>query len=44
MCRNPVKSLDDLKGKRMRVGAGNWSRWVESVGGVGITMSANEMN
>ncbi|SET86911.1 C4-dicarboxylate TRAP transporter substrate-binding protein [Marinobacter segnicrescens] len=44
VCRTPVKSLDDLKGKRMRVGAGNWSRWVESVGGVGITMSANEMN
>jgi TRAP-type C4-dicarboxylate transport system substrate-binding protein len=44
VCRTPVKSLDDLKGKRMRVGAGNWSRWVEEVGGTGITMSANEMN
>lgn len=44
VCRTPVRSLDDLEGKRMRVGAGNWSRWVEEVGGSGITMSANEMN
>ncbi len=43
ICTKPVKSLDDLKGKRVRSGAANWSRWATAVGASPITMSANEM-
>lgn len=43
MCSTPVVSLDDLRGKRIRVGAGNFSRWAEDLGASPVTMSANEM-
>lgn len=43
ICNKPVKSEADLKGKRLRAGAANWSRWATSVGATPITMSANEM-
>ncbi len=43
MCSEPVTSLEDLKGKRVRVGAGNFARWSEAMGATPVTMSANEM-
>lgn len=43
ICNKPVKSEADMKGKRFRVGAANWSRWVTQMGGSPVTMSANEM-
>ena len=43
ICTKPVKSEADLKGKRLRAGAANWSRWATAVGATPITMSANEM-
>lgn len=43
MCDEPVVSLEAFKGKRVRVGAGNFSRWAESLGASPVTMSANEM-
>ncbi len=43
VCAKPVSSQADMQGKRFRVGASNWSRWVTQMGGTPVTMSANEM-
>ncbi|RDH98022.1 C4-dicarboxylate TRAP transporter substrate-binding protein [Caldimonas thermodepolymerans] len=43
VCNKPVRSIEELKGKRLRAGAANWSRWATAVGASPITMSANEM-
>jgi len=43
MCQEPVTSLEELEGKRIRVGAGNFSRWAEALGATSVTMSSNEM-
>jgi len=43
MCDEPVTSLEDIDGKRVRVGAGNFARWSEALGAMPVTMSANEM-
>ena len=43
MCDEPVMSLEDVGGKRVRVGAGNFARWSEAMGATPVTMSANEM-
>ncbi|MBA1148191.1 C4-dicarboxylate TRAP transporter substrate-binding protein [Ectothiorhodospiraceae bacterium WFHF3C12] len=42
-CTEPVTTIEDVKGKRLRVGAASWSRWAEDIGAVPVTMSANEM-
>lgn len=41
-CNTPIRTADDLKGKRIRVGAGNFTRWAEYVGAVGVNMPGNE--
>ncbi|KAF0807644.1 family 7 extracellular solute-binding protein [Alcanivorax xiamenensis] len=43
VCNTPITNQADMAGKRFRVGAANWSRWVKEMGGTPITMSANEM-
>lgn len=43
MCKTPVVTSADLKGKRIRVGASNFARWAQSMGATPVTMSANEM-
>lgn len=43
MCSREVTSPEELRGKRVRVGAGNFSRWAENLGAVPVTLSANEM-
>lgn len=43
-CTQPVTNLEQLQGKRLRVGASNWSRWAKALGATPITMSANEMH
>lgn len=43
LCNKPVKSLADMKGRRFRAGAANWSRWVVEMGGTPVTMTGNEM-
>mgnify|MGYP005840722585 CR=1 FL=1 len=43
MCSEPVTSMEELEGKRVRVGAGNFSRWAEAMDASPVTMSANEM-
>ncbi len=39
----PVRSLADLKGKKMRVPGSLWSRWANHVGGVEVNMPSSEM-
>ncbi|KRB87069.1 C4-dicarboxylate ABC transporter substrate-binding protein [Noviherbaspirillum sp. Root189] len=43
LCNKPVRSEAELKGKRLRAGASNWSRWSTAVGATPVTMTGNEM-
>jgi TRAP-type C4-dicarboxylate transport system substrate-binding protein len=44
LCRgSAVRSVDDLKGRKVRVGAANFGRFVEFYGGVQVAIPANEM-
>ena len=37
LSKTPIKSLDDMKGKRLRTGSPQYSRWVEALGGTPVT-------
>jgi len=41
--KEPVRSIDDLKGKKMRVPGSLWSRWAQAVGGVEVNVPSSEM-
>ncbi|WP_158970708.1 C4-dicarboxylate TRAP transporter substrate-binding protein [Chachezhania sediminis] len=41
-CGVPLKTVDDLKGKRIRAAGAYWARWAETVGAVPVSMSINE--
>lgn len=41
-CMSPVGTLEELKGKRIRTAGPYWSRWVEGMGAVPVTISINE--
>ena len=43
MCSVPVKSMADLKGKRLRTAGAALSRWAESVGAVPVNVPSSEM-
>jgi TRAP-type transport system periplasmic protein len=43
MCRTPVKSLADLKGKRLRTAGAAMSRWVKEIGAVPVNVPSSEM-
>lgn len=43
MCSMPVKSMADLKGKRLRTAGAALSRWAESVGAVPVNVPSSEM-
>lgn len=43
MCRSPIRSLEDLKGKRLRTAGAAMSRWVESIGAVPVNVPSSEM-
>lgn len=42
-CREPVTTLEDIKGARIRISGGYWSRWSSAVGANPVTISGNEM-
>lgn len=42
-CTEPVTSLADIRGKRLRVAGAHWSRWSQHVGASPVTLSANEL-
>ncbi|MBM1143014.1 C4-dicarboxylate TRAP transporter substrate-binding protein [Alcanivorax sp. ZXX171] len=43
LCNEPVTSVADLQGKRLRHGGANWSRWAEAMEASPVSMSVNEM-
>ncbi len=43
ICRDAVRSPEDIKGKKFRVGQANFGRFVEHFGGVQVALAANEM-
>jgi TRAP-type C4-dicarboxylate transport system substrate-binding protein len=42
ICTEPLTSLADLAGKRIRTAAGNFERWSSAVGASGVAMPGNE--
>lgn len=43
MCNQPVETLADVKGKRLRVAGGAWSRFAEHVDAVPVSIPSSEM-
>ncbi|GGY59074.1 C4-dicarboxylate TRAP transporter substrate-binding protein [Marinobacter zhanjiangensis] len=41
-CNEPVASMEQLEGKRIRTSGPHWARWVEHVGGSPVTMSVSD--
>ena len=41
--KEPIASVDDLRGKKFRSGGPLWDRWVQNAGGTPITVPASEM-
>lgn len=42
-CRQPIESLADLKGKRIRTAGSTVSEWVKQVNGIAVNVSSGEM-
>jgi len=42
-CNEPVKSAEDLKGKRMRISGAPWARWVKDFGGSPVALPVTEV-
>ena len=43
MCRTAIKSIADLKGKRLRTAGAALSRWAESIGAIPVNVPSSEM-
>ncbi len=43
LCTQPVRTLEDLKGKKFRSGAANFGRWAEHFGGIKVSISGNDV-
>jgi len=43
LCTTPVRTLDDLKGKKYRSGAANFGRWAEYFGGIKVSIPGNDV-
>lgn len=43
MCNAPIKSIEDLKGKRVRTSGAALSRWAETIGAVPVNVPSSEM-
>ncbi|MCC5858069.1 MAG: C4-dicarboxylate TRAP transporter substrate-binding protein [Ectothiorhodospiraceae bacterium] len=41
-CTSPIRTLEEVRGKRIRVGGAQWSRWAEGVGASPVSISVNE--
>ncbi len=42
-CNTPIRTLEDIKGKRLRMAGGAWSRFAEHVGAVPVSIPSSEM-
>lgn len=43
LCSRPIRSTDDLKGKKIKATSPNFQRWVEHYGAVAVNIPGNEM-
>jgi len=43
MCSSPVRTLEEIKGKRIRTAGSTVSVWVEQVGGIPVNVPSSEM-
>jgi len=43
LCTQPMRTLDDLKGKKFRSAANNFARWAEHFGGIAVSIPANDV-
>ena len=43
LCSQPIRTLDDLKGKKFRSAANNFARWAEHFGGIAVSIPANDV-
>ncbi|MFL1403737.1 C4-dicarboxylate TRAP transporter substrate-binding protein [Marinobacter sp. M1N3S26] len=43
ICNTPVVTMDDIEGKRIRIGGPQWARWVESMDASPVSMAVNEV-
>lgn len=42
-CTTPIRTMEDLKGKKYRSGAANFGRWAEAVGGTKVSVPGNDI-
>ncbi|WP_170984365.1 C4-dicarboxylate TRAP transporter substrate-binding protein [Rhodoligotrophos defluvii] len=43
LCREPIRAIGGVKGKRLRSAAANFGRWAEHFGGIQVSVPANEI-
>lgn len=43
LCSSPIRTIEDVKGKRLRSGAANFGRWAEYFGGVQVSLPGGEI-
>lgn len=43
LCTKPVRTMDDLRGKKYRSGAANFGRWAEHFGGIKVSIPGNDV-
>ncbi|MAY89437.1 MAG: ABC transporter substrate-binding protein [Pseudooceanicola sp.] len=43
VCNTPIRTIEDIKGKRMRSSVDAMSRWVEHFGGVKVSLPGNDI-
>ncbi len=42
ICNKPVRTLEELKGKRLRIGGAQWARWANKVGATPVSVPQHE--
>ena len=42
LCNTPVRNLEELDGKRVRIGGAQWSRWAEDLGASPVSVPQHE--
>ncbi|MBU2873708.1 C4-dicarboxylate TRAP transporter substrate-binding protein [Marinobacter salexigens] len=42
ICNTPVRTLEEIKGKRLRIGGAQWARWANAVGATPVSIPQHE--